>query len=196
MDVLPKTLPEQFFLDVDTDCLAKLAAVVNFGTACTFRDYIDSPNHNPTVAKIIEDNLGDAIKRATFHQELHDKGIVKALRSINLGAIAAMHNVDEMQKLVDIIEYVRANSKYVRATIHPVTKDEYTLFYVSVPDVYKDAIRINRDYFYDSRGRDFSTGLGIIVRRQQEIDIAYKGLKYRIAMLKKYSDPTPYYTRM
>lgn len=196
MDVLPKTLPEQFFLDVDTDCLAKLAAVVNFGTACTFRDYIESPNHNPTVAKIIEDNLGDAIKRATFHQELHDKGIVKALRSINLGAIAAMHNVEEMQKLVDIIEYVRANSKYVRAAIHPVTKDEYTLFYVSVPDVYKDAIRINRDYFYDSRGRDFSTGLGIIVRRQQEIDIAYKGLKYRIAMLQKYADPTPYYTRM
>ena len=196
MDVLPKTLSEQFFLDVDTDCLAKLAAVVNFGTACTFRDYIEGPNHNPTVAKIIEDNLGDAIKRATFHQELHDKGIVKALRSINLGAIAAMHNVEEMQKLVDIIEYVRANSKYVRATIHPVTKDEYTLFYVSVPDVYKDAIRINRDYFYDSRGRDFSTGLGIIVRRQQEIDIAYKGLKYRIEMLKKYADPTPYYTRM
>lgn len=196
MDVLPKALPEEFFLEASDDSLSLLAQLMDIGMAMCIQGYMNSQDARQDVCNVIQQHLGEAIKQATFYQELHDSGIVATMRNLNLDAIAAMTNIEQMESLANTIRYIKDNAKYIRATNRPREREVYKAFVSSIPSDYRPGVQANRDYFYDPNGREVYTGLGSIVRKQQEIDIAYKGLQYRIAMYRTVANPAPYFTRI
>lgn len=196
MDVLPKALPEEFFLEASDASLALLAQLMDIGMAMCIQGYMQSADARPDVCNVITTHLGEAIKSATFYQELHDSGIVATMRNLNLDAIAAMTNIEQMEGLANTIRYIKDNARYIRATNRPREREVYKSFVASIPPQYRPGVEANRDYFYDPKGREVSTGLGAIVRKQQEIDIAYKGLQYRIEMYRTMPDPSAYFVRI
>ena len=180
MDVLPNALPEKFFVDASEECLKNLAALVDVGIAKHLMSYCDSPTANPGVVGTIHRVFDGAIKHATYHQELHDAGIVSKLKEINLDAVAAMTSVEDMQALVDDIRRVSDNIEFVHARIQPRSKEAYDRFYCSCPHEYRPAITANRDYFYYPRAKEVATGLGYILSHRQDYEVALKGLLTRL----------------
>lgn len=180
MDVLPNALPEKFFVDASDECLKALAALVDVGIARYLIGYCESATANPGVAATIERYFSDAIKHATYHQELHDAGVVSKLKEMNLDAIAAMTSVQEMEALVADIERITDNIQFVHARIKPRTKEAYEKFLGLCPKEYTRGISDNRDYFYYPRAQEVVTGLGYIISHRQDYEVALKGLKTRL----------------
>ncbi len=184
MDVLPNALPEQFFVDASDECLKALVPLVDLGIAKHFTAYCSSPVANPGVAGTIERYFTEAIRHATYHQELHDTGVVAILKELNLDAVCAMSSVQAMQALVDTIEKVTNNFDFIHSRIKPRTKSDYENFLSTCPAGYLPAITANRDYFYYPRAQEINTGLGYLVSHRQDLEIALKGLKTRLLFAK------------
>lgn len=184
MDVLPNALPEKFFAEASQECLDALVPLVDLGIAKHFQKYCTELNYNAGVANIIQRNFGDAIMRATYHQTLHDSGIVRRLKELNLDAVGAMRDVGEMESMVKDLEAVIDNFQFIKATIPPRSKEDYEKFYSLAPDEFQRGIAANRDYFYYPRAAEVSTGLGYLISHKPDYEIALKGLRTRLAFAK------------
>lgn len=184
MDVLPNALPEQFFVDASDECLKALATLVDVGIAKHLMSYCDSSTANPGVVGTIERYFSNAIKHATYHQELHDAGIVAKLKEINLDAVAAMTSVADMEAMVADIKRVTDNIEFVHARIQPRSKEDYEKFFGLCPSQYQQGVANNRDYFYYPRAKETVTGLGYILSHRQDYDVALKGLLTRLEFAK------------
>lgn len=197
MDVLHKALPEQFFLEASDECLSNLSKLIDVGVALCIEEYVRAPGANPAVVARIHETLDEAVKIATFHQALHNDGTVATLRNLNLDAISAMTSIQQMEALVATLDKVRTNRRYMKDTIKPRSRDDYEDFLKSAPVAYQRGISVNRDYFYDPKAKDAPTGLSSIIRKQQEMDIAYNGLKYRLYIFQHHRDnPTEYFAKV
>lgn len=182
MDVLPNALPELFFLEASEDCLSKMVSLIDLGVARYLTEYCENPAANPAVVSVIKKHYTAAIKHATYHQTLHDEGVVVALKGLNLDAIGSMTSISEMENWVSTIEKVTDNFEFVHSNIKPSTKADYEAFLDVCPEDYVSGIMANRDYFYYPRSQEVSTGLGYIIAHRPDLDIALKGLKTRIAL--------------
>ncbi len=184
MDVLPNALPEQFFADASDECLKALVPLVDLGIARHFLNYCSSATANPGVAGTIERYFTEAIKHATYHQELHDTGVVATLKELNLDSLGVMTSVKEMEALVATIEKVTNNFKFIHSSIKPRSKADYDDFLSKCPNAYIKGIMANRDYFYYPHAKEISTGLAYLVSHRQDLEIALKGLETRIMFAK------------
>lgn len=185
MDVLPGALPEAFFLEASEKCLDLLGRLVSPGMCELLNTYLASPSADPRVVAIIHKHLDGPIRHATFHQELHNDGTVATLRNLNLDLVAGMKSKTELEKLIDCIDKFYDNIAYVKPRIEPRTKAEFEEFLGEVPAEFQPQVSANRSYFYTPHAKELITGLQSLIRRRQDIDIAYKGAKYRLDLLLK-----------
>ena len=184
MDVLPGALPEEFFRVASDDCLQALVPLVDIGIARKLKEYCANPEANVGITAIIERHFGPAIKHATFHQTLHDSGVVESLRTLNMDAISTLVDLAAIDKMIETFEVFRTNRAYIHSRLQPRSKEDFEYFKSLCPEQFLRGINVNRDYFYYPHAKEINTGLGSIISKEKEIDIAYKGLQARKMMIR------------
>lgn len=185
MDVLPGAIDEQFFLLASDECLAALAKLVDVGMSSYINSYFNSGGSNSEAYAKVHAWLDEPVKHVTFHKRLHNEGIVAKLHNINMDAMAISTNVQEMDELITAIDILYENKQYIHANIKPRKKDDYEHFLSLVPEPYRARVKANKNYFYVPNARTGSTGLAFIVARSADIDILYKGMKFRKRLVER-----------
>lgn len=174
-------LDEHFFQVASPECLDAFAKLVDPGIAEMLQNYMAAPTADSQVVAIIRDRLGEAIKRATFHLLVHERGSVRLVNQLSLETLATAH-IDR-DALIEEFEFILDNVQYIKARLEPNKQEDFNYFLLSVPSDYREVVSVNSLMFYQRNARPLLTGLGPIVRNRATIAIALKGLKFR-----KYTD--------
>ena len=177
MDPIKGVLDEAFFKAASPECMEALSRLVDDALALRFINYLNSTTLDNPVAKIINNYLGPAIKSATFHLHLIERGSPKIVEKIELETISNMRF--DQRAVIEELEFLEQNIQFVRSYIEPRKKSDYDAFLASLPPGYKTRVSANRVMFYQPHARARATGVGIIIRRRDAWSIALKGLKFR-----------------
>lgn len=177
MDPIRDVLDEQFFLEASPECLHALAKLVDDALALRFQTYLEAPEANGAVTKMIEEYLGPAIKAATYHLRFLERGSEKLVDKIELETIADTRIA--VRPIIQELEFINENIQYARAYIEPRKKSDYDAFLSLIPRGYKTKISANSTMFYQPRARARITGVGQIIKKRDIWTIALKGLKFR-----------------
>lgn len=177
MDPIKGVLDEQFFQIASPECLDALSRLMDDALAQRFQAYLNSTTMDNPTAVIIRNSLGKAIKAATFHLLLLERGSVATVEKIELETIANMRF--DQQATIKELTFLSENIQYIRAYIEPRKKGDYDAFVAALPHGYKSSVTNNRVMFYQPHARARATGVGIIIRKRDVWTIALKGLKFR-----------------
>lgn len=177
MDPINGVLDETFFKVASPECLTALSKLIDDALAVRFTNYLNSTTVDNPIAAIINNYLGQAIKMATFHMQLLERGSAKVVEKIELETIANMRF--DQRAVIEELEFLEKNIKYVRSFLEPRRKADYDAFVALLPAGYKTKVANNRVMFYQPHAKMRSTGVCIINRKRDVWTIALKGLKYR-----------------
>ena len=177
MEPINGVLDEAFFKVASPECLNALSRLVDDALAQRFINYLNSTTVDNPVAVIINNYLGQAIKSATFHLQLLERGSVKIVEKISLETIANMRF--DQQAVIKELEFLEQNLQYIRPYLAPRKKSDYDEFYSLLPGAYRVKVAANKIMFCQARERTRATGVGIITRNRDTWTIALKGLKFR-----------------
>lgn len=178
MDPIKDVLDERFFTVASPECLSALSKLVDDALALRFQKYLESTTVDNPTAVTINKYLGAAIKAATFHLQLIERGSSTVVEKLELETIASMRF--DQKSVIDELEFIQANIQYVRSYIEPRKKVDYEEFVSLLPTGYRAKVQANRVMFYQPRARARATGVGIIIRKKDIWTIALKGLKFRM----------------
>ena len=84
MDPINGVLDETFFKVASPECLTALSKLIDDALAVRFTNYLNSTTVDNPIAAIINNYLGQAIKMATFHMQLLERGSAKVVEKIEL----------------------------------------------------------------------------------------------------------------
>lgn len=177
MEPIQGVLDENFFKVASPECLNALSRLVDDALGQRLQAYLDSTTVDNPTAVTIRNYLGQAIKVATFHLQLLERGSVKVVEKIELETIAGMRF--DQQGVIKELEFLLSNIQYIRAYIEPRKKSDYDAFVSLLPAGYKTKVAANRVMFYQPRAGTRATGVGIIIRKRDVWTIALKGLQFR-----------------
>lgn len=177
MDPIKGVLDERFFEVASPECLTALSKLVDDAMALRFKSYMEATTVDNPVVSIINNYLGQAIKVATFHLLLLERGSVRTVEKIEIETIADMR-FDQLAVIKEL-EFLEENIKYIRPYIEPRSKSDYENFLSLLPREYVPRVTANSTMFYQPRARARATGVGIIVRKRDIWTLALKGLKFR-----------------
>ena len=82
MDPINGVLDETFFKVASPECLTALSKLIDDALAVRFTNYLNSTTVDNPIAAIINNYLGQAIKMATFHMQLLERGSAKVVEKI------------------------------------------------------------------------------------------------------------------
>lgn len=177
MEPVNGVLDEAFFKVASPECLNALARLVDDALAQRLINYLNSTTADNPVAITINTYLGQAIKAATFHLQLLERGSVKIVEKISLETISNMRF--DQQAVIEELEFLEKNLQYIRPYLPPRKKSDYEEFCALLPNGYKTKVAANKVMFCQVRERTRATGVGIITRNRDTWTIALKGLKFR-----------------
>lgn len=189
MDPLTGILDEKFFLHASDECLDALGDLIDDKLAHRFQKYLQQADEDSLAKRKIEVRLGEAIRRATFQDTLKERDFTNTLYDLNLHRVAYTP-LDKQQKLLEDLQFLQENYKYITVNSNMRTKTVYdtflrTLPYGSVvqPDgrsvTYAAAVSANKLAFFNPkepyrRTKDAS----MILQTRTRWSIALKGLRY------------------
>lgn len=177
MDPIKDVLDEAFFLQASPECLLAFSKLIDDGVATLLQRYLETVDVDHPVAQVINNYLGEAMRTATFHLVIKERKLHDLVAKLNLESVADMQvGRAEMRKQ---LEYLQDNFPYIRARIEPPTKEDFVHFQKTAPNGYDRIIAANSLMFYQPRATARMTGVGNILRRWSECEIALKGLQYR-----------------
>ena len=113
MDPINGVLDETFFKVASPECLTALSKLIDDALAVRFTNYLNSTTVDNPIAAIINNYLGQAIKMATFHMQLLERGSAKVVEKIELETIANMRF--DQRAVIEELEFLEKNIKYVRS---------------------------------------------------------------------------------
>lgn len=120
MDPINGVLDETFFKVASPECLTALSKLIDDALAVRFTNYLNSTTVDNPIAAIINNYLGQAIKMATFHMQLLERGSAKVVEKIELETIANMRF--DQRAVIEELEFLEKNIKYVRSFLEPRRK--------------------------------------------------------------------------
>jgi len=177
MDPIPSVLDEQFFSVASEECLISLAALVDDAMAIRLQTFLAAVPESNIAAQNIRKYLGDAIRSATFHLVLKERGTCQLIEKISLETLAGIRI--DTTPIIEELEFVQENFQYVQAYLAPRKKTDYETFYALLPTQYKSKVAANKPVFFQPAARPRPTGASVIINRKETWTIALKGLKYR-----------------
>lgn len=192
MDVLPKALPEQFFLDASDMCLELLSRIINAGTCGYINTYLNSPNANPAVTSRINEKLGPSIKKINLANYLRETGALEYVQKVydRIDYISLSFEPAEIQADLNTLGIIFENYDLIEAQLKPRSKEDFQMFCQLAPPDYQHQIQVNAPYFQDARSTSMSTGLNIVIMRRAILELLYQGLKCRLEMIQKFPGVT------
>lgn len=190
MDVLPKALPEEFFLEASDECLQQMGLLLNAGTCGYIQSYLQSPTANPAVCQRISNTLGKALYKSNLSNYLRETGALEYVQKLfdRMDYISLSFDAMTIEADLAILQTILDNYDYMDTQALTRSKDDFKEFVALAPEAYKRSIVVNAPYFQDARAVPRSTGLSIYVMRRGQIELLYTGLKCRLALVSRMSD--------
>lgn len=191
MTIISGILYEEDFKEADrqlkVDIFTALKPLVTFSIATEIDGYINNPNADGELVGIIKDTIGGKVAMFKYAQTLRATGINTTVAEFNLftvpsefkdkGLLCGYPTEEGLKVIKDLLDH----KKDIVARDEPPTKDEYLLFADRVEilgKAYKERLRKNKSRVYDFRSTGTSTYLGVIVRKLEMLEMAYKGVLY------------------
>lgn len=191
MTIISGILYEEDFKEVDkqlkVDIFTALKPLVTFSIATELDTYINDPNADNELVSIIKETIGGKVAMFKYAQTLRATGVNTTVAEFNLFTVPSDYKdkgmlcgyrVEEGLKVIkDLLEH----KKDIVARDEPPTKDEYLIFADRVEllgKACKERLQKNKSRVYDFRSTGTSTYLGVIVRKLEMLEMAYKGVLY------------------
>lgn len=191
MDVIEGILGEAEMSMFDADDFGDFYVVLNNLTAWRIREYMQSPDANPSVVEHINKHIGEAVKSLTIAKVLQEEGVMEMLTNINPGTILvyARNNPDCYNKL----KMLEDNYTSLRPNNNPPTSKDFQRFKSMLSRVldrmkangmtptYPDIMRRvqeNSFLFYSPHMAPRGNNVGMLLTRRNIWHMCFKGLDF------------------
>lgn len=125
MYIFPDILEETLIKYFTPEDFNSLSAVLDDILATYIKQYMANPEANPEIVKLLDGNIGDAVKRLTFHLDLEQRGIVELVRGLTPASLSTGIDLNEV---VEKLSYLEDNFDHIITYIPARKKDDFFHF--------------------------------------------------------------------
>ena len=140
MYIFPDLLEESLIKHFNSDDFAALSTVLDDVLANYIKQYMANPAADSNVVKLLEENIGDIIKRLTFHLDLEQRGIVELVKGLTPASLST--GID-LHEVVEKLSYLENNFDSI-ITYIPVRKKNDFFHFASA--MHAALMRMEKDY--------------------------------------------------
>lgn len=164
-----------------------LKPLITFSIANELDAYLTNSSANPSIVRVAKEIIGDKVAMFKYAQSLRAAKINVAVAEFNLfnvptefhdkGKVCGYPTEEGLKIIKDLLD----NKRAIVARDEPPTKDEYLAFADNIEALGKQCktrLLKNKSRVYDYRNPGTPTYLGVIVRKLEWLEMAYKGVLY------------------
>lgn len=191
MVIISGILYEEDIRDVDKDLIVRifttLKPLITFSIANELDDYLNNSEADSAIVSIVKETIGGKVAMFKYAQSLRAARINVTVAEFNLFNVPAeFRDHDKLcgyptEEGLKVIKDLLEHKKDIVARDEPPTKDEYLAFADAIETLgksYKSRLLKNKSRVYDFRNPGTPTYLGVIVRKLEQLEMAYKGVLY------------------
>ena len=169
------------------EIFSRLKPLITSSSANEVYHYMDNPNARGDIVKALKETMGNRIFMFRYAESLRYNKTNTAVAEFNL--FSALSEYTQQDKVCGIqtedglklIEDLLNNSQNITARDSAASKEEYEAFMDAcglIGNACKDRIKMNKSRIYNPKSEGANTHLGIIVRKLEQLEMAYKGINY------------------
>lgn len=164
-----------------------LKPLITFSIANELDAYLTNPSADSSIVGVAKEIIGDKVAMFKYAQSLRAAKINVAVAEFNLfnvptefrdkGKVCGYPTEEGLKIIKDLLD----NKRAIVARDEPPTKDEYLTFADNIEALGKQCktrLLKNKSRVYDYRNPGTPTYLGVIVRKLEWLEMAYKGVLY------------------
>lgn len=125
MYIFPDILEENLVKYFTSDDFGSLAAVLDDILATYIKQYMNDPKANQEIVNLLNENIGDTVKRLTFHLDLEQRGVVELVRGLTPASLST--GID-LHEVVEKLSYLEAHFDSIITYIPVRKKDDFFHF--------------------------------------------------------------------
>ena len=127
MDIIPGILSEEEVPDMPSEALLCFAKLFDTTLNNYIREYYESPQRKPEVVEKLQRSIGKVTESATFHTQVHERGIRTLLSQNSMRDLPMMaYNGDaHLDKVIEELQWLLANEGKLSATVSARTTSDF-----------------------------------------------------------------------
>ena len=191
MDIISGILSEKDFENVDYDGLidvfTHLKPLITASSANDISAYMNDPASSANIVKALKETVGSHVFMFKYAESLRYNKTNSAIADFNL--FSALTEYSQENKVcgmradegLAVIKDVLDHRQNITARDNVATKEEYSAFMDSCKILGQaccNRIKMNKSRIYNPNSEGASTYLGVIVRKLEQLEMAYKGINY------------------
>lgn len=191
MDILQNIIAEEDVQYMPESLLTTFGNVLDESLGKCFLQYLQNPEADQSVVAKIKECMEDKIDAVTFHTYVLESGVRDTVGSLQLETLP--YQPVNLDHIIDTMAWVRENRGRMTAFIEPRTTAKFKSLITACkkyddmvqaygyPVKYEnltERVQVNKKLFYRPQEKPSPTRIGLIIKRERDCDIAYKGATY------------------